>query len=287
MHIYIDGEYYPEGEAKVSVFDHGLLYGDGVFEGIRIYSGRVFRLEEHLRRLFVSAKAILLDVGMTLEELAGAVLEAVERNGLTEGGYIRLLVTRGPGSLGLNPFQCERASVIIIADEISLYPEEKYSKGLKLITCSTRRPAPAALSPSVKSLNYLNNVMAKIEAIHADADEGLMLNEQGYVAECTGDNVFVVRDGKVRTPPSASGGLPGITRDVIFEIADELGIELAESLLTRYDLYAADECFLTGTAAEVIAAVQLDQRPIGDGRPGPVTQQFISRYREIVNAPPA
>jgi branched-chain amino acid aminotransferase len=287
MHIYIDGDYHSESEAKISVFDHGLLYGDGVFEGIRIYSGRIFRLEEHLRRLYVSAKAILLEVGLSQDEMAKAVLETVEKNGLTEGGYIRLLVTRGVGCLGLNPFQCERASVIIIADEISLYPEEKYTKGLKLITCSTRRPAPAALSPSVKSLNYLNNVMAKVEAIHGGAEEGLMLNEQGYIAECTGDNVFVVRDGKIRTPPSACGGLPGITRDVIFEIAEELGVELSESLLTRYDLYAADECFLTGTAAEVIAAVELDKRPIGDGKPGPVTERFIARYREIVNAAPA
>ena len=287
MHIYIDGEYYSESDAKISVFDHGLLYGDGVFEGIRIYSGRVFRLKEHIRRLFISAKAILLNVGITEEEMEKVVLDTVAKNGLTDSGYIRLLVTRGVGCLGLNPFQCEKASIVVIADNISLYPEEKYINGLKLITCSTRRPTPASLSPSVKSLNYLNNVMAKVEAIHGDAEEGLMLNEQGYIAECTGDNIFVVRDGKVKTPPSASGGLPGITRDVIFEIAEELGVDLTESLLTRYDLYAADECFLTGTAAEVIAAVELDKRPIGDGKPGPVTGRFIERYREIVNAEPA
>ncbi len=281
MQIYIDGEYYPEGDAKISVFDHGLLYGDGIFEGIRFYNGRVFRLEEHVRRLFVSAKALLLDIGMSPEGVADAVRATIRENGLTDG-YVRLLVTRGVGSLGLSPFLCPRASMIIIADKIALYPEEKYSEGLKLVTCSTRRPPPAALSPSVKSLNYLNNVLAKVEAIQGGAEEGLMLNEQGFVAECTGDNIFVVRDGSVRTPPSSAGGLPGITRDVIFEIAGELGVDLRESELTRYDLFAADECFLTGTAAEVIAAVELDGRPIGDGKPGPVTERFVGRYREIV-----
>jgi branched-chain amino acid aminotransferase len=283
MHIYIDGDYFSKDEAKVSVFDHGLLYGDGVFEGIRFYNGRVFRLDEHIRRLYISAKAILLDVGISQQEMAKVVVDTINKNGLTDG-YVRLLVTRGVGSLGLNPFVCEKASVIVIADKIALYPEEKYVAGLKLITCSTRRPTPASLSPSVKSLNYLNNVMAKVEAIHGGAEEGLMLNEQGYIAECTGDNIFVVRDGKIKTPPSASGGLPGITRDVIFEIAAELGVKLSESLLTRYDLYAADECFLTGTAAEVIAAVELDKRPIGAGAPGPVTDRFIARYREIVGS---
>ena len=283
MQIYIDGEYYPEAEAKISVFDHGLLYGDGVFEGIRFYGGRVFRLEEHIRRLYISAKAILLDVGMSEEAMVGAVCETIRKNGLTDG-YVRLLVTRGVGCLGLNPFQCEKASVIIIADKIALYPEEKYTAGVKLITCTTRRPPPAALSPSVKSLNYLNNVMAKVEAIHGGAEEGLMLNEQGFVAECTGDNIFVIRDGAIRTPPSSAGALPGITRDVIFEIAESEGVELREAQLTRYDLYAADECFLTGTAAEVIPAVELDRRPIGDGKPGQLTGRFIERYRAIVGS---
>tara|TARA_Y100000588_G_scaffold386027_1_gene480640 strand:- start:354 stop:1223 length:870 start_codon:yes stop_codon:yes gene_type:complete len=281
MQIYIDGEYFDKDDAKISVFDHGLLYGDGIFEGIRFYNGRVFRLSEHIDRLFVSAKAILLDIGMTHDELIGAVLEAIRRNELKDG-YVRLLVTRGIGTLGLSPFGCEKATVIIIADKISLYPEEKYNEGLKLITCSTRRTAPAALSPCVKSLNYLNNVMAKVEAIFGDAEEGLMLNEQGFIAECTGDNIFVIKDGKMKTPPASSGALPGITRDVIFEIAEEFGIELNEAQMTRYDIYAADECFLTGTAAEVIAAVQLDRRPIGEGHPGPLTARFISRFRERV-----
>jgi branched-chain amino acid aminotransferase len=282
MQIYIDGEYFDKDDAKISVFDHGLLYGDGIFEGIRFYNGRVFRLSEHIDRLFVSAKAILLDIGMTHDELIGAVLEAIRRNELKDG-YVRLLVTRGIGTLGLSPFGCEKATVIIIADKISLYPEEKYKEGLKLITCSTRRTAPAALSPCVKSLNYLNNVMAKVEAIFGDAEEGLMLNEQGFIAECTGDNIFAIKDGKMKTPPASSGALPGITRDVIFEIAEEFGIELKEAQMTRYDIYASDECFLTGTAAEVIAAVQLDRRPIGEGHPGPLTARFISRFRERVS----
>ncbi len=282
MQIYIDGEYFDKEDAKISVFDHGLLYGDGIFEGIRFYNGRVFRLSEHIDRLFVSAKAILLDIGMTHDGLKEAVLEAIRKNELQDG-YVRLLVTRGIGTLGLSPFGCEKATVIVIADTISLYPEEKYKEGLKLITCSTRRTSPAALSPCVKSLNYLNNVMAKVEAIFGDAEEGLMLNEQGFIAECTGDNIFVIKDGKMKTQPASSGALPGITREVIFEIADEFGVELKEAQMTRYDIYAADECFLTGTAAEVIAAVNLDRRPIGDGNPGPLTDRFIARFRERVS----
>lgn len=283
MHIYIDGEYFAKQDARISVFDHGLLYGDGIFEGIRFYNGRVFRLQQHIRRLFISAKAILLDIGFTEGEIAAAVCATIRKNNLTDG-YVRLLVTRGVGSLGLNPFACKKASVIIIADKIALYPEEKYQMGLKLITCSIRRPAPDALSPSVKSLNYLNNVMAKVEAIHGNAEEGLMLNAQGYIAECTGDNIFVVRDGKVLTPPSSAGALPGITRDVIFEIAGEIGVELCEAALTKYDIYAADECFLTGTAAEVIAAVELDRRPVGNGNPGPVTTRFIDAFRKLAGS---
>ena len=218
---------------------------------------------------------------MTAEEMEEAVCKTIKKNELTDG-YVRLLVTRGVGSLGLSPFVCDKSTVVIIADSISLYPEEKYQEGLKLITCSTRRTTPSALSPSVKSLNYLNNVMAKVEAIFGDAEEGLMLNEQGFVAECTGDNIFVVKDGKVKTPPSSAGALPGITREVIFEIAEQLDIDIEESQMTRYDIYAADECFLTGTAAEVIAAVSLDKRSIGDGKPGPVTEKFISSFRNLV-----
>ena len=281
MDIYIDGEYFDKKNAKISVFDHGLLYGDGIFEGIRFYEGRVFKLKEHIQRLFISAKAILLEIEMTQNEMEEAVCETIRKNGLTDG-YVRLLVTRGVGTLGLSPFACDKSTVIIIADSISLYPDEKYKEGLKLITCSTRRTAPAALSPSVKSLNYLNNVMAKVEAIFADAEEGLMLNEQGFVAECTGDNIFVVRDGKIKTPPSSAGALPGITREVIFDIAGNLGVAIEESQMTRYDIYAADECFLTGTAAEVIAAVSLDRRLIGNGKPGPITEKFIESFRKIV-----
>jgi len=281
MDIYIDGEYFDKKNAKISVFDHGLLYGDGIFEGIRFYEGRVFKLKEHIQRLFISAKALLLEIEMTQDEMEEAVCETIRKNGLTDG-YVRLLVTRGVGTLGLSPFACDKSTVIIIADSISLYPDEKYKEGLKLITCSTRRTAPAALSPSVKSLNYLNNVMAKVEAIFADAEEGLMLNEQGFVAECTGDNIFVVRDGKIKTPPSSAGALPGITREVIFQIAENLGVGIEESQMTRYDIYAADECFLTGTAAEVIAAVSLDRRLIGNGKPGPITEKFIESFRNIV-----
>jgi branched-chain amino acid aminotransferase len=281
MDIYIDGEYFDKKNAKISVFDHGLLYGDGIFEGIRFYEGRVFKLKEHIQRLFISAKAILLEIEMTQDEMEEAVCETIRKNGLTDG-YVRLLVTRGVGTLGLSPFLCDKSTVIIIADSISLYPDEKYKEGLKLITCSTRRTAPAALSPSVKSLNYLNNVMAKVEAIFADAEEGLMLNEQGFVAECTGDNIFIVRDGKIKTPPSSAGALPGITREVIFDIAGNLGVGIEESQMTRYDIYAADECFLTGTAAEVIAAVSLDRRLIGNGKPGPITEKFIESFRKIV-----
>ena len=280
MKIYIDGQFYLEAEAKVSVFDHGLLYGDGIFEGIRFYNGRVFRLEEHLERLWDSAKVIMLRMPISLEEMREATLETIRQNNLRDG-YTRLVVTRGKGNLGLSPDRCPKASVIIIADKIQLYPEEKYEKGMVMVTCSTRRATPAALLPAVKSLNYLNNVMAKIEANHAGADEGLMLNEQGYVAECTGDNLFVVRKGVITTPPVYAGALCGITRNVVFEICADLGIPIHEVEMTRYDIYTADECFLTGTAAEVIAANVLDTRLIGSGKPGPVTQKVIQKFREL------
>lgn len=281
MKIYIDGQFFSEQDAKISVFDHGLLYGDGVFEGIRIYNGRVFKLTEHLVRLYQSARSICLTVPISIEEMEKATLETVAANGLRDG-YIRLLVTRGVGSLGLNPYQCPKASVIIIASTISLYPKDRYEKGLTLITCATRRPTPAALSPQVKSLNYLNNVMAKIEAIQAGCEEGIMLNEQGYVAECTGDNVFVVKNVEVLTPPISSGGLDGITRATVIELLKEMGITCREAVMTRHDIYTADECFLTGTAAEVIAAVQLDRRVIGDGKPGALTTRLVERFHEVV-----
>lgn len=281
--IWLDGKIVDETEAKISVFDHGLLYGDGIFEGIRFYEGRVFRLTEHIERLFMSAKALLLKMPWTLEEVCEATLETIRANGLRDG-YIRLVVTRGVGDLGLNPYLCPRPSMFVIASGISLYPEELYEKGLEVVTCSTRRPTPASLSPQVKSLNYLNNVMAKIEALKAGAKEGLMLNEQGYVAECTGDNVFIVKKGEVLTPPVSDGSLDGITRQVIFDLCVELGITIREASLTRYDLYTADESFLTGTAAETIPMVKLDEREIGDGTPGPVSLRLIEAFRQLVRS---
>jgi branched-chain amino acid aminotransferase len=279
--IYIDGVFYPESEAKVSVFDHGLLYGDGIFEGMRFYNGRVFRLEDHIDRLFDSAKAIALTIPLTKAELTEATLESCRKNNLRDG-YIRLVVTRGVGDLGLNPKNCKKATVIIIASAITLYPEELYRNGLTVVTCATRRMAPGALTPAVKSLNYLNNIMAKIEA--GDAGEGLMLNEQGYVAECTGDNVFIFKKGELFTPPTSAGALCGITRNVVIGIAREFGTVVHEIDLTRYDLYTADEFFLTGSAAEVIPVVSLDARPIGDGIPGMLTAKFIKRFRELTQA---
>jgi len=280
MKIYIDGEFYPKEKAVVSVFDHGLLYGDGVFEGIRFYSGRIFRLEEHVRRLFDSSRAICLTPPGTPEEIAQAVVQTVRENELQDG-YIRLVITRGAGDLGLSPKKCPKPTMFIIAAAIELYPESMYQNGLKLVTCSTRRIAHGALSPMVKSLNYLNNVMAKIEAIEAGAGEGLMLNEEGLVAECTGDNVFIVRDDKISTPPVTAGALAGVTREVVFDLAGEMNLDIRERDLTRYDIYTADECFLTGTAAEIIPAVSLDARSIGDGKPGVITRQMIERYREL------
>jgi len=280
MKIYIDGEFYDKENAKISVFDHGLLYGDGVFEGIRFYNGRVFRLDEHIDRLYDSAKAICLEIGMEKPALSEALVETIRQNELQDG-YVRLVVTRGCGDLGLNPANCPRATVFIIASKITLYSPDKYENGLHVVTCSTRRVPHGALSPMVKSLNYLNNIMAKLEAQQAGAGEGLMLNEQGYVAECTGDNVFVVKRGEIFTPPISSGALAGVTRAVVFEMADEMGIRISEPQMTRYDVYTADECFLTGTAAEVIPVVRLDNRSIGDGHPGPVTRRLIERFHEL------
>ena len=279
--IWLDGTIVDEADAKISVFDHGLLYGDGIFEGIRFYNGRVFRLTEHIERLYLSAKALLLKMPWTLEEVCNATLETVRANGLTDG-YVRLVVTRGIGDLGLNPYLCPKPSMFIIASGITLYPVELYENGLEVVTCSTRRPTPASLSPQVKSLNYLNNVMAKVEALKAGAKEGLMLNEQGYVAECTGDNVFIVKKGEVITPPVSDGSLDGITRQVIFELCAELGITIREASMARYDVYTADESFLTGTAAETIPMVKLDEREIGDGKPGPISLRLIEAYRQKV-----
>ena len=278
--IYIDGKFYSEANAKVSVLDHGLLYGDGIFEGIRFYSGRVFRLEEHLNRLWDSARSICLEIPMTMREMTEAVLETIRQNHL-RNGYIRLLVTRGIGNLGLNPTQCKCPSVIIIAATIALYHPDVYRKGLAIVTCATRRSNPAALNPAVKSLNYLNNVMARIEANLARADEALMLNDAGNVAECTADNVFVVKRGQIFTPPITAGALRGITRSIVFEIAAELGIKVSETDITRHDVFVADECFLTGTAAEIIPVVKADGRLIGSGKPGPITTRTMARFRAM------
>src|SRR5436190_1149012 len=278
--IYIDGKFYSEANAKISVFDHGLLYGDGIFEGIRFYNGRVFRLKEHLDRLWDSARSICLDIPMSHGEMTEALLETIRKNDLRDG-YIRLLVTRGVGNLGLNPAQCKRPSVIIIATTIALYSAEMYQNGLTVVTVATRRTGPGALNPAVKSLNYLNNVMARVEANLSGADEGLMLNDRGCIAECTADNIFVIKRGEIFTPPIAAGALRGITRSVVFEIAAELGIKISETDISRHDVFIADECLLSGTAAEVIPVIKADGRVIGTGKPGPISLRMIARFREI------
>jgi branched-chain amino acid aminotransferase len=278
--IYIDGKFYSEANAKVSVFDHGLLYGDGIFEGIRFYTGRVFRLEQHLERLWNSARSICLHMPMTRKEMTDALLETIRQNHLHDG-YIRLVVTRGVGNLGLNPEQCKNPSVIIIVATIALYHEDFYRKGLSIVTVATRRSNPASLNPAVKSLNYLNNVMARIEANLCNADEALMLNDAGNVAECTADNIFIIKHGQIFTPPITAGALQGITRSVVFDIAGEFGIKVIEADFTRHDIFVADECFLTGTAAEIVPVVKADGRTIGNGKPGPVTTRIIARFREM------
>jgi branched-chain amino acid aminotransferase len=280
MKVYIDGKFYDEKNAKISVFDHGLLYGDGVFEGIRAYNGRVFKLAEHIERLFYSAKAILLNIPMTAAELAAAVVQACLRNKIRDG-YIRLVVTRGAGTLGLNPNTCKRPSVIIIADKIQLYPAELYKRGLEIITVPTTRNLHSALNPAIKSLNYLNNILAKIEALNGGCEEAILLNSEGFVAECTGDNIFIVKAGQLMTPPLSAGALYGITRGVVMGLAREAGMQVAEPNLTRYDLFNADECFLTGTGAEIIAVVKIDARVIGSGKPGPVTNGLIEKYHQL------
>lgn len=281
MKIYLDGRFVDEADAKVSVFDHGLLYGDGVFEGIRLYDGNVFRLEEHLERLEYSAKAILLDLPLTRRELAQATCETCRLNGLQDA-YIRLVVTRGVGDLGLAPWNCVRPSVFIIASKIALYPPEYYRDGLAIVTVPTRRIGPAALPPTIKSLNYLNNILGKIEARQFGALEAIMLNEQGYVAECTADNVFIVHKGELITPLASQGALKGITRGAILDIARDLGVPIRECDMTRYDVWCADECFLTGTGAEVIPVTKLDGRVIGLGKPGPITLRVLDAFRSRV-----
>jgi len=278
--IYCDGKFVPEDEAKVSVFDHGLLYGDGVFEGIRAYQGRVFKLKEHIDRLFESAQSINLRIELSKEEMEGVVLDSLRANNLTDG-YIRLVVTRGKGDLGLDPRKCPRSMIFCIATTIRLYPEELYGKGMEVITVATRRNIPEALNPRIKSLNYLNNVMARIEANQAGVPEAIMLNNDGYVAEATADNIFVVKNGILITPPSFVGILEGITRNTVMGLAVEQGVPVREQVFTRHDLYVADECFLTGTAAEIIAVVKVDGRQIGNGIPGPVTANLTRSFREL------
>ena len=281
MKVYLDGQLVESADAKISVFDHGLLYGDGIFEGIRIYDGNVFRLEEHLERFEYSAKALLLKMPWSRQEISDAVLATCRANGL-QNGYIRLVVTRGVGDLGLSPWLCPKPSIFIIADKIALYPKEHYEKGLAIVTVPTRRMNPAALSPAIKSLNYLNNILAKIEAQQFGALEAIMLNDQGMVAECTGDNVFIVHKGKIYTPAAQQGALKGITRDTIFDIAADLGVPIEEHDLTRYDIWNADECFLTGTGAEVIPVVKLDGREIGDAKPGPIFKRVLEAFHHRV-----
>lgn len=280
MKVYINGKYYDENDAKVSVFDHGFMYGDGIFEGIRLYNKNVFRLPMHMDRLFRSAKAIMLDLPWTKQEIADAVCDACRTNNLTDG-YIRLIISRGKGKLGLSPFTCSDPQLIIIADQIQLYPNETYEKGLKAITVPTRRNSHAALPPMVKSLNYLNNILAKIEAYKLGYQECLLLNNEGYVAECSGDNVFIVFEDKLITPPVSCGSLGGMTRRAVLDVAKRLGIEAVEKPLARFDVWTADECFLTGTAAKLIPLVELDGRSIGDGKPGPITKKLLQGFNEI------
>jgi branched-chain amino acid aminotransferase len=283
MKIWMHDKLVDQAEAMVSVFDHGLLYGDGVFEGIRVYGGKVFEMEAHLKRLYESAKVLRLDIGMGVDELRDATEKTVAANGIVDG-YIRLVITRGIGDLGLNPFHCEKPGIIIIAATIQLYPEELYETGLKVVSVSTMRCHPLALAPQVKSLNYLNNVMAKVESIDQGADEAIMYNHLGYVAEASADNVFIVKDGIVKTPPTEAGSLGGITREVVIRLAREIGYEVVERNLTRVDLYVSDEFFMSGTAAEVIAIVGIDGRVIGDGKPGEITETIRKKFFEYARS---
>ena len=280
MKIFIDGKYYDEKNAKISVFDHGLLYGDGVFEGIRAYNGRVFKLKEHIDRLFYSAKAILLTLPMSHADLMKATVEPCRKNKVRDG-YIRLVVTRGVGTLGLNPNKCKAPSVIIIAGKIQLYPEELYERGMEIVTVPTTRNLHSALNPAIKSLNYLNNILAKIEANNAGCEEAIMLNSEGFVAECTGDNIFMVKGNQLLTPPLSAGALYGITRGVVMDLARQSGLIVGEPNLTRYDLFNADECFLTGTGAEIIPVTKIDGRVIGSGKPGAATRGLVAKYRAL------
>jgi len=281
MEVYINGKFYEKNQAKISVFDHGLLYGDGVFEGIRSYNRLVFKLREHIDRLFESAQSIMLEIPLAKEQLIKAVISTLKENGLRDA-YIRLLVTRGEGDLGLDPRKCRgHTTIIIITDKIALYPEKFYKEGLKIITVPTVRNLPEALNPQIKSLNYLNNILAKIEAVNAGYDEAIMLDSLGYVAECTGDNIFIVKRQHLYTPPQCMGTLRGITRDTVLEIARANKIPVHEHVITRHEVYISDECFLTGTAAEIIPVVNVDGRTIGTGRPGKLTLSLMKKFKEL------
>ena len=282
LKVFVDGRIVPVAQAAINVFDHGLLYGDGVFEGIRSYGGKVFRMDEHLRRLDESARAIRLDMPMTRQELDKAIYETMKANAIVDG-YIRLVVTRGVGYLGVSPVRTGNPSVFIIADQIALYPKELYDQGMAIISSSVIRNHPNSVSPRIKSLNYLNNILAKLEALDAGVHEAVMYNHLGYVAECTGDNIFVIRNGVVMTPPTAAGLLEGITRDAVIELVKKRGLPFSEPNLTRHDLYVADESFLTGTAAEIIPVTRIDGRPVGTGQPGPITRQLIADFKNLVN----
>lgn len=279
--VWINGKYFDKADAKISVYDHGFLYGDGVFEGIRVYEGKVFRLREHVERLYESGRAIKLEIPLSREQMIEAVQDTVKTNA-KKNGYIRLVVSRGAGYLGLDPRKTTDPQVIVIVDDISLYPPELYENGMEIATVATIRNHPNALNPRIKSLNYLNNILAKIEAIQAGCLEALMLNHKGEVAECTGDNIFLVKRGVLKTPSIEAGILEGITRNAVLELARDAGIAVQECPLTRHDVYAADECFLTGTAAEVIPVVKCDARPIGNGKPGPITRQLRERFQQLV-----
>ena len=280
LKIYLNGKYVDERNAKISIFDHGVLYGDGVFEGIRAYKGCIFRLKQHLERLYASAKYIMLKIPLTHGRMTDVVVNTCRMNKIKDG-YIRLVVTRGPGTLGLAPWLCTKPTIFVIADRIKLYPEEFYKNGLSIITVPTLRNLPETTNPRVKSLNYLNNILAKIEAHNSGVQEALMLNQQGYVVECSGENVFIVKSSTLYTPPVYLGALKGITRDCIIEIATHLGFRVIEEPFTRFDVFDADECFLTGTAAEGIPVVKVDNRIVGNGKPGKITKLLIRKYRDI------
>jgi len=281
MKIYIDGTYYDKEDAKISVYDHGLLYGDGIFEGIRIYDGKIFKLREHIDRLFRSARAICLKMPLSETDLNDAITETIKMNDIRDG-YIRLVITRGIGNLGINPITCQKPSLIIIVDKIQLYPEEYYTKGIKIMTSSVRRIPNDCLDPRIKSLNYLNNILAKIEANNAGCLEAVMLNKDGFVTECTADNIFIVRDACLQTPKSGNGALDGITKNTVFKLAEKLRIMTQENALTQYDLYNSNECFITGTGAEIMPVTQIDGRKIGEGVPGLVTSKLVDSYKEEV-----